>query len=394
MPKRKYQKPLKVDVPLEGGGERFAQDDPKEVAQAAVEDEVGLPLRVIEEADTGHRFVVYTSKDGVEIDIRFDGSEPWFTQLQLAEMFGVDVRTVSGHIKKFLTDGELDDSVIRDFRITAKDGKPYDVKHYGLDAAFYVGYRVNSRQGMLFRRWATKMLVQVATKAFVVDVRRLENPDGRPDFFDELLEKIRHIRASEKRMWTRVLELASFCSDYGVLTDRDKQDFFATIQNALHWATTQHTAAEVIHGRADRNARNAGVTHFEGDMPTVAEGKVAKNYYSQAEIAALNLVTSLALEFFESQAEQRKPTTLGQFLGKMRDLLKLDGRPLIPENDRGRVSMDDAKKRATIEIKVFRDRVRLEREDAGEKALEQIASQVKAKRQRKANEPKKPEKKG
>jgi hypothetical protein len=228
------------------------QSNPKDL-----DDWVGVPIRVIEEAATGHRFVIYTSKNGIEFDIRFDGSDPWFTQLQLAEMFGVTVPTVNSHIKKFMTDGELGDSVIRDFDITARDGRPYSVKHYGLDVAFYVGYRVNSREGALFRRWATQVLVSFATKAFVIDVRRLENPDGQPDHFHELLEKVRHIRASEKRMWTRVLELASFCSDYGIMTRDDKKAFFATIQNALHWAATQQTAAEVIYSRVDRRQRNA-----------------------------------------------------------------------------------------------------------------------------------------
>jgi hypothetical protein len=298
MPKRKHQRPPAIGLPLE----RF-QTDPKKVDEAALEAELGMPLRVVEEADTGHRFLVYTSKTGMEFDIRFEGDEPWFTQLQLAEMYGVKVPTINVHIKRFMADGEIDASVIRDFQITAKDGKTYQVKHYGLDVAFYVGYRVNSREGMLFRRWATKALVQLATKAFVVDVRRLENPDGKPEFFNELLEKIRHIRASEKRMWTRVLELASFCSDYGVMTKKDKEDFFATIQSAMHWATTQQTAAEVIDSRVDRNAPNAAFVHISGEMPTTDEGKVAKNYYVEAEIAALNLVTSLALEFFESQAD-------------------------------------------------------------------------------------------
>ena len=393
MPK-KYQKPPSLELPFEEALERFAQVEPKEVSQAVLKEEIGLPLRVIEEANTGHRFLVYTSKAGIEFDIRFDGEEPWFTQLQLAEIYGVDVRTVSHHIKKFLDDGELDESVIRNFRITAADGKPYDVNHYALDVAFYVGYRVNSREGMLFRRWATRALVQLATKAFVVDVRRLENPDGHPDHFDELLGKIRHIRASEKRMWTRVLELASFCSDYGILTDKDKENFFATIQNAMHWATTQRTAAEVINSRVDRSAPNAGLTHFSGEFPSVAEAKVAKNYYGESEIAALNLVTSLTLEFFESQAEQKRPTTLAQFLGKMRELLRLDGRPLIPENDRGRVSMDDAKKKAATEVKAYKERIRLERENAGEKALLKIARDVKAKRKKPPSEPKKLEKKG
>lgn len=342
-------------------------------------DETGLPLRVIEDADTGARFLVYTSKGGLSFDIRYDGDEPWFTQLQLAQIFGVTVPTANVHIKRFLADGEIDQSAIREFQITASDGKSYQVKHYALDAAFYVGYRVNSREGMLFRRWATTALVQLATKAFVVDMRRLENPGDARDHFDELLDKVRHIRSSERRMWTRVLELASFCSDYSVLTRQDRADFFATIQNAMHWATTHQTAAEVIFTRADRAQENAGLVHFAGELPTVDEGKVAKNYYAEGEISALNLVTSLVLEFFESQAQQRRPTTLAQFLDKMRDLLKLDGRQVMAESERGRVSMDDAQRKAADEVRAYRERMRLEREAQGERELEAIVQKAKAK---------------
>lgn len=345
------------------------------------------PVRVLEDADTGHRFVVYTTKDGVQFDLRFDGQEPWFTQLQMAEMYGVSVPTVNEHIAKFQADGELDEATIRKFRIVRQEGTRTvnrEIEHYGLDVAFYVGYRVNSSEGKLFRRWSTTMLVQLATKGFVIDVRRLENPDGRPDHFDELLEKIRHIRSSEKRMWTRVLELASFCSDYHLMSEQDKEHFFATIQNALHWATTQQTAAEVIYQRADRNATNAGLTLFAGELPTVAEGKVAKNYYGEAEITALNLITSLALEFFESQAEQRRPTTLDQFLVKMRELLKLDGRPLIRENNLGSVKMSDAQKKAATEIKAYKERIKLEREAAGERELARLGEEIKKKRPRKS----------
>jgi len=393
MPKQKYQKPLHVDVPFEEALQRFTQTDPKEVAETVLEDQIGLPLKVIEEADTGHRFVIYTSKNGIEYDIRFEGNEPWFTQLQLAEMFGVTVPTVNGHIKKFMADGELSDSVIRDFDITARDGKPYIVKHYGLDVAFYVGYRVNSGEGVLFRRWATKVLVSFATKAFVIDVRRLENPDGKPDYFEELLEKIRHIRASEKRMYTRVRELASLCSDYGIVTKDQKNAFFATVQNALHWAATQHTAPEVIHTRVNRRSEHAGLTTFAGDLPTVAEAKVAKNYYSEPEIKALNHITSLALEFFESQAEQRRPTTLTQFTGKMWELLKLDGRPLMDPRNRGSVSRDAAERKAAEEVKAYRESTRLQREAEGERALIQISEAVKSRKKRVAAD-KKLEKKG
>lgn len=354
-------------------------------------DEPQGPLPVIEDADTGHRFIVYTAKDGLRIDLRFDGDQPWFTQAQLSEMFGVDVSVVNRHIANLAAEGDLDPSTFADFAIVRTEGArrvSRTVKHYGLDVAFYVGYRVNSKQGQLFRKWATDVLVQVAVKGFVVDVRRLEAPQGRPDYFDELLGKIRHIRASEQRMWTRVLELASFCSDYVTMDERAKKDFFATVQNAMHWATTQQTAAEVIHARADRNAPSAGLTSFDGDLPTVAEAAVAKNYYSEVEIAALNLVTSLTLEFFESQAEQRRPTTLSQFLGKMRDLLRLDGRPLIRDGHRGSVGMTEAKRRAAEEVRAFRERTRIERELAGEVELASLASALRPRRRATPAKPK------
>ena len=348
------------------------------------------PLTIVEDADTGHRFVVYAGKEGLRFELRFDGDEPWFTQLQLAEIFGVDVRTINEHIQKFRDDAELDEATIRKFRIVRQEGNRKvnrEIEHYGLDVAFYVGYRVNSREGQLFRRWATNVLVQVATKGFVLDVRRLESPQGGPDYFNELLEKFRHIRSSEQRMWTRILELASFCSDYGVMNDLDKRNFFATIQNAMHWATIQMTAAEVIHARVDRNAPNAGLTAFDGELPNVPEAYVAKNYYAEQEIAALNLVTSLTLEFFESQAEQRRPTTIGRFLEKMSELLKLDGRPLIGKSHRGSVSMTDAKSKASKEIAAFKERIRVERETTGEQKLLDLANEVRKLRRSKPKTP-------
>ncbi len=370
------------------GGHRRAEillpERRTEIARLAAEARwSSQPLRVLEDADTGDRFVVYTTKDSVQLDLRFEGDEPWFTQLQLAEMYGVSVPTVNEHIAKFRSEGELNGATIRNFRIVRQEGArtvSREIEHYGLDVAFYVGYRVNSREGKLFRRWATNMLIQIAKYGFVVDVRRLENPDGQPDYFDLLLEKIRHIRSSEKRMWTRVLELASVCSDYGMMSEKDKEDFFATIQNALHWSIVQKTAAEVIAERVDASKPNAGVTHFVSDMPTVKEAQVAKNLYRENEIIALNLVTSMALEFFESQAEQRRPTTIARFLGKMRELLKLDGRPLIQENERGRINMPDAKKKASAEIKAYKERIRLEREAEGELKLAQLSEQVKKRR--------------
>ena len=178
-------------------------------------------------------------------------------------------------------------------------------------------------------------------------------------------------------MWMRLLELAEFCSDFDRRNEAQLNSFYATIQNALHWAVTQQTAAEVIYNRVDSNQPNSALTTFKCDLPTVAEAQVAKNYYGEAEIKALNLLTSMVLEFFESQAEQRRLTTLDQFLAKMRDLIKLDGRPLIGEGHHGSRKKSEADSKAAREIKAYRTRIAAGKEAAGELMLRELSAQVK-----------------
>lgn len=328
---------------------------------------------------TRDHFVVYRNPKGVQVDLRYSEKTMWATQKQMSEMFDVQVAAVSRHLKRIFAEGELEESSVVSLKeITAADGKTYSTKVYDLNAIISVGYRVESRHGTFFRIWATDKLVQYLTKGFVMDDERLKNPDGRPDFFDELLDRIRDIRSSERRMWTRILELASFCTDFNSTDANDRDNFFATVQNAMHWAVHQGTAAELIYGRVDASKENAGVIHFKGQEPTVAEAKVAKNYLAEGEIGALNILTSAALEFFESQAEQRRQTTLAQFLEKMRAFIKLDGRPLIPAGHLGRVSMPKAKEKAAGEIAVFKERKRLEKETDGELAVAELLGQARA----------------
>jgi hypothetical protein len=347
--------------------------------------DVDLPVTLALDAETGDRFLLYASQGKPAVELRFVDDQPWFTQAQLAAIFGVDLRTANEHVLNFLREGELEESTIRKFRIVRQEGArrvQRVIDHYSLDVAFYVGYRVNSRQGALFRRWATEVLIQYATKGYVLDDERLKNPDGRPDYFDDLLDRIRDIRTSEKRMWTRVLELASFCSDYDPADKRQQRDFFATIQNAMHWAVTQQTAAEVIFDRVDSTKPSAGLTHYRGETPTFAEAIVAKNYYAEGEIKALNLMTSLTLEFFESQAEQRRPTLLADFLRKMRELIRLDGRPLMPAGHRGSISKRQADKKAAEQLAIFTDAWRAKREFEGERALKALVDQTQAAKRR------------
>lgn len=322
---------------------------------------------------TNDHFVIYTNAQGVQTDLRFDRDTLWATQRQIAEMFDVTVPNISKHLTNIFRDGELNrDSVVERELITAADGRNYQTSIYELEAVISLGMRVSSKKGTHFRIWARGILKEYITKGFVMDDERLKNPDGRPDFFDELLDRIRDIRSSEKRMWTRVLELAKFCTDFHDMKDTDREHFFATIQNAMHWAVAQETAAEVIYHRVDASKPNAGVMHFKGEVPTVEEAKVAKNFLGEGEINALNILTSATLEFFESQAEQRKPTTLAQFLEKMRALIRLDGRPLIPLYHLGKISMPAAKEKAALEIAVYKERLRLEKEAAGAIAVTQL----------------------
>ena len=280
------------------------------------------PLQLTEDAETGDRFVLYARSRWGCLELRFEGDEPWATQRQMAELFGVTQQNIAYHVGQLLKIWRArrrQTSSQRNFvHCRRRQIVPYTDIQLGHDPLGWT--RVNSKQGVMFRRWAREIERKYLLKGFVIDTPRLEDPDGRPDHFAELLAKVRHIRSSEKRMWTRVLELASFCSDYGLMTDDDRESFFATIQNAMHWSVTQQTAAEVIHTRVDAMKENAGVVTFKGEIPTVAEAQVAKNLYGPTEIEALNLVTSMTLEFFESQAEQRRPTTIAQFLEKMRDL--------------------------------------------------------------------------
>ena len=317
------------------------------------EDAAG-PVHLIKDEDTGDRLLVYSANGGARVELRVLGDSFWATQSQMAEIFGVNVPAISKHLKNVFEEGELmvNATVSKMERVANEGGRRVtrSVEIYNLNALISVGYRVGSKQGTLFRIWATDKLMQYLTKGFVIDDERLKNPDGQPDYFEELLERIRDIRSSEKRMWMRVLELAPLCSDYDPNDKYQPAEFFAEIQNTMHWAVLGMTAPEVIRDRVDANKEHAGLTTFKGKMPTVQEAQIAKNLLAEGEIKAPNHITSLVLEFFESQAEQRRLTTLPEFLAKMRELVKLDGRPVKKAGHAGTVSRPVADKWASNQI--------------------------------------------
>jgi len=261
--------------------------------------------------------VLYQTADGrTRVQCRFEAESIWLTQRLMAELFQKDVRTINEHLKHIFAEGELEeDSVIRKFRITASDGKRYKANHYGLDAILAVGYRVRSQRGVQFRRWATERLSEYLVKGFTMDDERLKNPPelGAPDYFDELLERIRDIRASEKRVYLRVWEILALAADYEPAA-RDTQLFFQTIQNKLHFAATGKTAPELVAERADAARPNMGLTGWRGDVVRKGDVTTAKNYLRDDEIAELNRIVVMFLDFAEDQARRRKQVFLNRHL--------------------------------------------------------------------------------
>src|SRR5436190_1233586 len=255
--------------------------------------------------------ILYTTEDGrSQIKLRADQQTVWLTQLEMAELFDATKQNISLHLKNIFEEGELgEDSVVKESLTTAADGKSYLTKLYNLDAILAVGYRVRSTRGVQFRRWASTVLKEYLIKGFAMDDERLKNPDGRPDFFDEMLERIRDIRASEKRFYQKVRDLFALSSDYDK-TDHATQQFFATVQNLLLYAVTRQTAAELITQRANRDDPNFGLLHWQGAKVRKQDILIAKNYLTEDEIDTLNRLVVIFLETAELRAKNRQETRM------------------------------------------------------------------------------------
>jgi len=250
--------------------------------------------------------IIYNTIDGkASVSLYAKDGKIWMNQSQLAELFDTSVPNISMHISNILKEGELDtNSVIKDYLTTAADGKEYNVTFYSLDMILAIGFRVRSKRGTQFRIWANRNLKEYMVKGFVMDDERLKNPDGRPDYFDELLERIRDIRASEKRFYQKVRELFALSSDYDA-TDKATQMFFAETQNKLLYAVTGQTAAEIIVSRADANKPNMALTSWKGSVVRKQDIFTAKNYLTADEIDTLNRLVIIFLETAELRAKNR-----------------------------------------------------------------------------------------
>lgn len=274
--------------------------------------------------------ILYTTEDGhSQIQLRADQHTVWLSQLEMAELFEATKQNISLHLKNIFEDGELDAvSVVKESLTTAADGKRYLTQLYNLDAILAVGYRVRSPRGVQFRRWASTILKEYLIKGFVMDDERLKNPDGRPDYFDEMLERIRDIRASEKRFYQKVRDLFALSSDYDK-TDQATQTFFATAQNLLLYAVTRKTAAEVVCARTDRNDPNFGLLSWKGDKVRKQDILIAKNYLTEDEIDTLNRLVVIFLETAELRAKSRQETRMSFWKQNVDQIITSNGFPLL-----------------------------------------------------------------
>lgn len=286
--------------------------------------------------------ILYTSEDGrTRLQLRVDGKTIWLTQLEIAELFQTSKQNVSLHAKNIFKEGELSpNSVVKESLTTAADGKSYRTQLYSLELILAIGYRVRSPRGTQFRQWATAHLKEFIVKGFVLDDERLKNPGGW-DHFDELLARIREIRASEKRFYQKVRDLFALSSDYRV-REQETHLFFAEVQNKLLYAATGHTAAELIVKRADPAKPNMALTNWSGSRVRKSDVIVAKNYLSQDEIDTLNRLVVIFLEQAELRVKQQKDLTLDFWRDNVDKMLEFSRQAVL--QGPGQVSHDDMKR--------------------------------------------------
>lgn len=326
--------------------------------------------------------IIYSTPDGkTNVSLMTRDGKVWLNQAQISDLFGTSIQNVSYHIINILKDNELEkDSVIKDYLMTASDGKTYNVIFYSLDMILAIGYRIRSIRGVQFRQWATRHLSEYLIKGFVMDDERLKKPDGRPDYFDELLQRIRDIRSSEKRFYQKLRDLFKLSSDYET-KEKATQMFFAETQNKLLYAVTHNTAAEIVSLRADASKPNMGLTAWKGDIVRKGDIVVAKNYLHEDEIDKLNRLVMLFLESAELRVKDRKCLTLDFWKGNIDSLLSFQGYDILQGN--GSISNGDMEKHVKLVYEKFdskRKQIESELADVEDlKWLEDLQNKIKNK---------------
>jgi hypothetical protein len=332
--------------------------------------------------------ILYTTEDGrSQIKLRAQEQTVWLTQLEIAELFDATKQNISLHLKNLFEDGELDPAATVKESLTVQTEGTRKVQRpvtlYNLDAILAVGYRVRSPRGVQFRRWASTVLKEYLAKGFVMDDERLKNPDGRPDYFDEMLARIRDIRASEKRFYQKVRDLFALSSDYDK-TDQATQQFFATVQNELLYAVTQKTAAELITARANPADPHFGLLHWKGSQVRKADIVVAKNYLSADEIDTLNRLVVIFLETAELRTKRREEIRMAFWRQNVDQIISSNGFPVLTHA--GTVS--HAQMESTTEA-LYLDYDRRRKQQEAAQADQQDEAELKALENTLKNRPKK-----
>jgi len=282
------------------------------------------------EQNNKQNIIIYNTPDGkASVSLYTNDGKVWMNQNQIAELFDTSKQNIGQHIASILKENELHkDSVVKHYFTTASDGKDYNVTFYSLDMILAIGFRVRSKRGTQFRMWANRNLKEYMVKGFVMDDERLKNPDGRPDYFDELLERIREIRASEKRFYQKVRELFALSSDYDA-TDKATQMFFAETQNKLLFAVTNKTAAEIIISRANADLPNMSLTSWKGAVVRKQDIFTAKNYLTSDEIDTLNRLVVIFLESAELRAKNRMDITMSFWKENVDRMLEYNDKKIL-----------------------------------------------------------------
>jgi len=331
--------------------------------------------------DSTGNLIIYQTEDGrAQVECRLVDETIWLSQALIGELFDRSKQTISEHLQNLFSEGELDEhSVVRNFRTTATDGKSYDIAHYNLEAILGVGFRVKSPRGTQFRKWANTRLREFLVKGFVMDDERLKNPGGW-DYFDELLARIREIRASEKRFYQKVRDLFALSSDYQT-REQETSLFFAEVQNKLLFAATRHTAAELIVDRADPTQANMALTTWSGSRVRKQDIIIAKNYLSADEVDTLNRLVVIFLEQAELRAKQQQDLTLDFWRSSVDRMLAGNDQPLL--DGPGGVSHEAMKTIAAERYDDFDDKRRqqeaIEADAEDLKAIEDLEKDLKRK---------------
>lgn len=330
-----------------------------------------------------NEIIIYNTDDGrASVALMAKDGNVWLNQQMLAELFDTSKQNVSLHIINILNEKELDEnSVVKDYLTTAADGKNYNVTFYSLDMILAIGFRVRSKRGRQFRQWANRNLKEYMIKGFVMDDERLKNPDGRPDYYDELLERIRDIRASEKRFYQKVRDLFALSTDYDK-TDKATQMFFAETQNKLLYAVTGKTAAEIVVSRADASQPNMSLTSWKGNIVRKQDIYIAKNYLTEDELDSLNRMVVIFIETAELQTKDRKNISMKFWQENVDGIIAFNKKDLLV--GKGSVSnaqMEEFVEKVYIEFDQHRKQYELQQADEQDmQELKRLENNIKMKK--------------